>query len=124
LELTLESAGTVVAQNRHVIAVADPSFAPPPGLSDGTTRFGDGSAGSRRNVLQLDVHGLAASGHYALERPGFGRSDVLLEGDADAHGAARLALVPGEYVLREGDVERAHFVLTRSGSIDVGRGGG
>jgi len=114
LELTVTQNGNVLATNQHLIAVAAPTWEPPPGLSDGTTAYGE-EPGEHPLRFALRLTGLAADQAVTLEVPQFGgATEIAATGTADAEGRLAFpALTPDEYVVRAGDAQVAHLTLTR-----------
>jgi hypothetical protein len=120
LELALRRGKKVVARNAHLITVADPSWNPPPGLSEGTTPYGT-DPGDRPLAFALDVGGLSAGESVVAEVPQYGGGVTSTSAVADADGVAHFAgLVPDEYVIRRGGSEVAHVGLVEDMKVDVG----
>ncbi|HYC24308.1 MAG TPA: glycoside hydrolase family 2 TIM barrel-domain containing protein [Candidatus Bathyarchaeia archaeon] len=120
LDMSLESAGSVVAHNRHLIAVADASFSPPFGLSDGTTAFGE-NTGDLALRFRLTITGLAGGAEVTIATPGFGgASSTIASAAADASGEVVFAsLAPDEYVVESGGNQVAHLGLTEDTTLDL-----
>lgn len=120
LDLVLTRKSDVLATNRHLIAVADPSWDPPPGLSDGVTSYGE-DAGDRALRFALHLTGLAPNQPVTLEVPQYGGAvETVATGAADAGGAFTFPVLrPDEYAVRAGGTEAAHVTLTRDTDLHV-----